>query len=143
MHYVLNKDYPLEARSTPKNRKLSSAKVFWARLPSRFGQLGLISDPQISSRLQNKINDPKGLENKIYTITKGRETFYSDHTVPIISCSENQYMFYKRVTVWNHGLHQRTENCCMYKFSGTVVFVVLLFYVHGKHLRSCRDGQLT
>ena len=26
--------------------------------------------------------------------------------------------------------------------SGFVV-VVLLFYVHGKHLRSCRDGQLT
>ena len=25
--------------------------------------------------------------------------------------------------------------------SGLVV--VLLFYVHGKHLRSCRDGQLT
>ena len=24
-----------------------------------------------------------------------------------------------------------------------VSFVVLLFYVHGKHLRSCRDGQLT
>ena len=24
-----------------------------------------------------------------------------------------------------------------------VVHVVLLFYVHGKHLRSCRDGQLT
>ena len=23
------------------------------------------------------------------------------------------------------------------------VFVVLLIYVHGKHLRSCRDGQLT
>ena len=22
-------------------------------------------------------------------------------------------------------------------------FVVFLFYVHGKHLRSCRDGQLT
>ena len=27
--------------------------------------------------------------------------------------------------------------CCI------VVVVVLLFYVHGKHLRSCRDGQLT
>ena len=30
---------------------------------------------------------------------------------------------------------------------GNIVFgnetVVLLFYVHGKHLRSCRDGQLT
>ena len=24
-----------------------------------------------------------------------------------------------------------------------VVVVVLLFYVHGKYLRSCRDGQLT
>ena len=24
-----------------------------------------------------------------------------------------------------------------------IVVVVLLFYAHGKHLRSCRDGQLT
>ena len=24
-----------------------------------------------------------------------------------------------------------------------ITYVVLLFYVHGKHLRSCRDGQLT
>ena len=24
-----------------------------------------------------------------------------------------------------------------------VVVVVLLFYVHGKHLKSCQDGQLT
>ena len=28
-------------------------------------------------------------------------------------------------------------------FSVAFVVVVLLFYVHGKHLRSCRDGQLT
>ena len=27
--------------------------------------------------------------------------------------------------------------------SDFVVVVALLFYVHGKHLRSCRDGQLT
>ena len=27
--------------------------------------------------------------------------------------------------------------------SHCAVVVVLLFYVHGKHLRSCRDGQLT
>ena len=26
---------------------------------------------------------------------------------------------------------------------GIVVVVVLLFYVHGKHLRTCQDGQLT
>ena len=24
-----------------------------------------------------------------------------------------------------------------------LVVVALLFYIHGKHLRSCRDGQLT
>ena len=29
---------------------------------------------------------------------------------------------------------------CVY---GLVVVVVLLFYVHGIRLRSCRDGQLT
>ena len=29
-----------------------------------------------------------------------------------------------------------------YKFVHQTV-VALLFYVHGKHLRSCRDGQLT
>ena len=27
--------------------------------------------------------------------------------------------------------------------SFVVVVVVVLFYVHGKHLSSCRDGQLT
>ena len=31
----------------------------------------------------------------------------------------------------------------LYLFSFVVVVVVLLFYVHSKHLRSCRDGQLT
>ena len=31
-----------------------------------------------------------------------------------------------------------------YTFMGfAVVVVALLFYVHGKHLKSCRDGQLT
>ena len=29
------------------------------------------------------------------------------------------------------------------KYTVRVVVVVLLFYVHGKHLRSCRDCQLT
>ena len=60
-----------------------------------FGQLGFISDPQMSSKLQNGINDPKGLENKIYTMMKSRETFYGDHTVPVTSCSEVQYVLLK------------------------------------------------
>ena len=37
---------------------------------------------------------------------------------------------------------------CLYIFSliyhfSCCIVVVLLFYVHGKHLRLCRDGQLT
>ena len=77
----------MEARVTPKNLKLSGVQVFWGRLAS-FGQLGLISDLQISSKLQNRINDPKGLENKICTMMKGRETVYGDHTVPMSSYSD-------------------------------------------------------
>ena len=30
-----------------------------------------------------------------------------------------------------------------FHFAFGVVVVLLLFYVHGKHLRSCGDGQLT
>ena len=29
------------------------------------------------------------------------------------------------------------------RFLSNMYVVALLFYVHGKHLRSCRDGQLT
>ena len=72
-------------------KTVECVRVFWARLAC-FGQLGLISDHQISSKLCNGINDPKGLENKIYNMMKGRETFYGDHTVPVISCSEVQYV---------------------------------------------------
>ena len=49
-------------------------QIFWARLAS-FGQLGLISDPLIVSKFNNETHDPKGQENEIYTIAKGRETF--------------------------------------------------------------------
>ena len=68
---------------------LWNVQVFWARLAC-FGQF--VSDPQISSKLQNGINDPKELENKIYTLIKGRETFYGDHTVPVTSYREVQYI---------------------------------------------------
>ena len=72
---------------------------FWARLAT-FGQLGLISDPQISSDLlQNGINDPKGLEKKIYTMMKGGETFNGDHKVPTPAVVKLN-MFYKRVILW-------------------------------------------
>ena len=65
--------------------------IYWARLAS-FCHLGFISDPLIVSKFHNETHDPKGQENKIYTIVKGRETFYRRHTVPVTSCSEVKYV---------------------------------------------------
>ena len=65
--------------------------ISWARLAS-FCQLGFISDPLIVSKFHNETHDPKGQENKIYTIVKGRETFYRRHTVPVTRCSEVKYV---------------------------------------------------
>ena len=70
--------------------------ISWARLAS-FCHLGSISDPFIVSKFHNETHDPKGQENKIYTIVKGRETFYRRHTVPVTSCSEVKYVL-KRVS---------------------------------------------
>ena len=63
-----SKDYNKELKT------VECVHIFWTRLAC-FGQLGLISDPQISQKLQNGFNDAKGLENKIYTMMKGRKTF--------------------------------------------------------------------
>ena len=71
--------------------------ISWARLAS-FYLLGFISDPLIVSKFHNETHDPKGQENKIYTIVKGRETFYRRHTVPVTSCSEVKYVL-KRVSL--------------------------------------------
>ena len=65
--------------------------ISWARLAS-FCHLGVISDPQIVSKFNDETHGPKGQENKIYTIVKGRETFYRRPTVPVTSCSEVKYV---------------------------------------------------
>ena len=78
-------------------------QVFWARLAS-FSHLGLISDPLIISKFPNKTHDPKGQENKIYTIVKDRDTFYRRHTVPMSSCSGVKYVF-KKVFPWKQRMH--------------------------------------
>ena len=41
-----------------------------------------------------------------------------------------------------NGMCEKHMDVWMTRFYVPFV-VVLLFYVHGKHLRSCRDGQLT
>ena len=56
-------------------------QIFWARIAS-FGHLGHISDPLIVSKFHNETHDPKGQENKIYTMVKGMETLYHRHKVP-------------------------------------------------------------
>ena len=89
------KGYPLEAKTAPKNWNYS-VHIFWARLAS-FCHLGIISDPLIVSKFHNETHDPKGQENKIYTIVKDMETFYRRHTVPVTSCSEVKYVL-KRVS---------------------------------------------
>ena len=72
------------------------------------------------SKLQNRIHDRKGQENKIYTIVKDRETFYNHHhhTIPNTSCSEVKYV-QKEAILWNqkNNLHRRAESveCASFK----------------------------
>ena len=44
------------------------------------------------------------------------------------------YMILSFYAFDNTSVVNLKDKCCC---------IVLLFYVHGKHLRSCRDGQLT
>ena len=60
------KGYPLEAKTALKNWNYS-VLISWARLAS-FCHLGFISAPLIVSKFHNETHDPKGQENKIYTI---------------------------------------------------------------------------
>ena len=43
----------------------------------------------------------------------------------------------------NMVLSAIADNFALPDFNLLCLFVALLFYVHSKHLRSCRDGQLT
>ena len=66
----------------------------------------------------------------------------------VFRCPYIQAHYNEAVIYLNFGTPKNNEfsiwNIYYFTF-GTivVVVVVLLFYVHGKHLRSCRDGQLT
>ena len=86
--------------------------IFWARLAS-FDHLGLISDPLIISKFDNETYDPKGQEDKIYTIVKGRETLYRRHTVPVTSCSEVKYVL-KRVSFGSKECTKELKLECAY-----------------------------
>ena len=86
--------------------------IFWTRV-ANFGHLGLISDPLIVLKFHNETHYPKGQENKIYTIVKGRETFYRRHTVPVTSCSEVKYVL-KRVSFGSKECTKELKLECAY-----------------------------
>ena len=98
--------------------------IFWARLAS-FCQIGFISDALTVSKFHNEAHDPEGQVNKIYTIVKGRETFYRRHTVPITSCSEVKYVL-KRVFVGSKDCTKELKLECAY-FLGQTCFCQLGF----------------
>ena len=59
-------------------------------------------------------------------------------------CSQRTYSCFN-ISDRNFNFCMREDVLCTLKnsFNAQGFLVVLLFYVHGKHLRSCRDGQLT
>ena len=85
--------------------------IFRVRLAS-LCHPGPINDPLLVSKFHNETQDPKGQENIIYSIVKGRETFYRHHTVPVTSCSEVKYVL-KRVSFGSKDCTKelKLENC--------------------------------
>ena len=81
--------------------------------PDHTHLLFFISDPLIVSKFHNETHDPKGQENKIYTIVKGTETFYRRHTVPVTSCSEVKYVL-KRVFLGSKDCTKELKLECAY-----------------------------
>ena len=105
------KGYPLEAKTALKNLN-ESVHISWARLAS-FCHVGFISDPLIVLKFHNETHDPKEQDNKIYTIVKGRETFYRQHTVPVTSCSEVKYVL-QRVSFGSKDCTKELKLECAY-----------------------------
>ena len=53
-YLLLEKDYPLEAKTTPKELIVKSVQVLWTRL-ARFGQSGIISEPLMVSKFHKSM----------------------------------------------------------------------------------------
>ena len=70
--------------------------------------------------------DPKGQENEIYTIVKGREMFYRRHTVPVTSCSEVKYV-HKRVSFGSKDCTKELKLECAFSWARLASFCNLSF----------------
>ena len=111
------KGYPLEAK--PHQRTETRVCIFLGARLASFCHLGFISDPLIVSKFHNETHDPKRQENKIYSIVKGRETFYRRHTVPVTSCSEVKYVL-KRVSFGSKDCTKELKLECAYFLGQTI-----------------------
>ena len=104
--------------------------IFWARL-ARFCHLGSINDSLIVLKSHNETHDTKGQENQIYTIVKGRETFYCRHTVPVTSCSEVKYVL-RRVSFGSKDCTKELKLECAYFLDQNLLNVC-------SHLKMCTN----
>ena len=73
--------------------------------------------PSYFFNIKPTLNDSKGLENNLH-YDEGPGTFFTVTTRSQSLAVVNFNMFYKRVILWKQGLHQRTDNCRVFKFSG-------------------------
>ena len=74
--YYVYKKVILSKHTIHQGMKVYSVQVFWARLSS-FSLLCLTGGPLTVSNFNNRIQDSKGLDNKIYTIMKDKETIHA------------------------------------------------------------------
>ena len=94
------------------------------------GHLGLISDSLIVFKFHNETHDPKGQENKIYTIVKGRETLYHRHIVPITSCSEAKCVL-KKLSFGSKEFTKELKQECA-NFLGLISYHLIVSKFHNK-----------
>ena len=113
--------------------------ISWARLAS-FCHLGFINDPLIVSKFHNETHDPKGQENKIYTIVKGRETFYRRHTVPVTSCSKVKYVL-KRVSLGSKVIRLQRSGIDTIKYHTWPRIPMGKWQTHRRHYKREPRGQ--
>ena len=69
--------------------------------------------------------------------------YWLDSNKPLSICIENRVNEIKELNNICFHYISTKENPADMASRGTSTSVALLFYVHGKHLRSCWDGQLT
>ena len=121
------KGYPFGSKDWTKELKLECA--YFLGQTSYFPPFRPHQWPSNSTKFHNETHDPKGPENKIYTIVRGMETFYRRHTVPVTSCSEVKYVL-KRLSF---GSKECTKELIVYD-------LMLLSERQGRlHGRRCRN----